>query len=97
MGLEPVAVGGGREALAWLRRERRPALILLDLNMPGMSGWEFRAAQENDDALARIPVVVLTARGDAATQGHKLRVAAAIEKPIELDQLHHVLSEHVAS
>jgi len=97
MGLEPVAVAGGREALAWLARGKRPALILLDLNMPGMSGWDFRAAQEHDDALARIPVVVLTARGDATAQGHRLRAAGAIEKPIELDQLRQTVMEHLAS
>jgi CheY-like chemotaxis protein len=59
----------GRGALELLRSGVRPRLILLDLMMPEMSGWEFREEQLRDEALREIPVVVMTAsRGfDAAT------------------------------
>ena len=57
----------GREALAYLRREgpsfvaaQRPDLILLDLNMPRMDGFEFLAAVKRDAGLRGIPVVVLS-------------------------------------
>src|SRR6476659_1318338 len=51
----------GQEALDWLAREPLPHLILLDLMMPRMSGWEFRRRQLADARLARVPVVVMTA------------------------------------
>ena len=60
-------VADGTEALAFLRREReyadapRPDLVLLDLNLPKMTGHELLAVMKNDPALRRIPVVVLTA------------------------------------
>lgn len=56
-GFTAVGAADGREALAVARR-LAPALIVLDLEMPGMSGWEFRCAQLRDPALAAIPVVV---------------------------------------
>jgi CheY-like chemotaxis protein len=51
----------GRGALELLRAGVRPRLILLDLMMPEMSGWEFRAEQLRDASLREIPVVVMTA------------------------------------
>jgi CheY-like chemotaxis protein len=55
------SVHNGREALETLSAGFRPELILLDLNMPVMSGWQFRARQLCDPELACIPTVVLTA------------------------------------
>jgi CheY-like chemotaxis protein len=52
----------GRAALDALEREPEPSLILLDLMMPVMDGFEFRAEQVRDPALAAIPVVVFTAK-----------------------------------
>jgi CheY-like chemotaxis protein len=60
-GYEVHEAAGGREALDALRGGLRPSLILLDLMMPEMSGWEFREAQRGDPELRSIPVVVLTA------------------------------------
>jgi CheY-like chemotaxis protein len=51
----------GRAALDVLRDGVRPRLILLDLMMPEMNGWEFRAEQLRDAALRSIPVIVMTA------------------------------------
>jgi len=48
-------------ALRMLREGCEPAVILLDLMMPGMSGWEFRGALMSDSTFARIPIVVMTA------------------------------------
>ena len=57
-----VSAASGREALRWLRSsEVMPALILLDLIMPGMNGWDFRAEQSQDETLASIPVIVVSA------------------------------------
>jgi CheY-like chemotaxis protein len=80
----------GREALACLQAAR-PDLILLDLMMPVMSGWEFRERQRQDAALAAIPVVVLTAAADPESAA-PLAAAAYLSKPVEpLDLLEAVL------
>jgi CheY-like chemotaxis protein len=77
----------GREALDRLRRQRRPSLILLDLTMPVMNGWQFRAEQRQDAALSGIPVVVLSAGDHLAEQMVPLEIADYIRKPIKLDHL----------
>jgi CheY-like chemotaxis protein len=53
----------GRDALEQLRGGLRPCVILLDLMMSGMDGWDFRHEQMKDDDLKDIPVVVITAAG----------------------------------
>jgi len=83
----------GREALEQLR-EATPDLILLDLMMPGMNGWEFRAAQLRDEALARIPVVVMTGAGNDAAKVEELKADAYVRKPVELDELLRVVGDH---
>ena len=85
----------GVEALAFLRREGeayaavpRPDLILLDLNMPRMNGREFLAEMKQDEALASIPVVVLTtseAERDVVAS-YKLGASGYITKPVDMEQ-----------
>ncbi|MFC4424747.1 response regulator [Deinococcus navajonensis] len=54
-------VGSGREAIALLRTEGfEPDVVLLDVNMPGMDGFETLQRLKSDDRLSRIPVVMLT-------------------------------------
>jgi CheY-like chemotaxis protein len=80
------AAENGSAALAALRTPgaRLPRVILLDLMMPVMDGWAFRAEQLRDPLLAEIPVVVLTADGSAAARSAVLEVAGALRKPVEL-------------
>jgi CheY-like chemotaxis protein len=56
-------VGNGREALDYLHRSPRPCVILLDLMMPVMDGWQFRREQKLDPTIADIPLIVITATG----------------------------------
>jgi CheY-like chemotaxis protein len=61
-----VGVPNGLEALEWLgSAERPPRLILLDLMMPVMDGWQFRKEQLENPLLASIPVAVLSSKGNA--------------------------------
>ena len=81
-GYEVLDAGDGAEALSKLRAFH-PSVVLLDLMMPGMNGWEFREAQQHDPDLSGIPVIVLSALGKAAG----IDAAGYIRKPFELDEL----------
>ncbi len=86
-GYEVVGAGHGQDALTHLRGGGRPALILLDLMMPVMNGWQFREAQVADATLAAIPVVVISADGAAAREAVHIGADAFLQKPIELEEL----------
>jgi two-component system response regulator MprA len=83
-----VGFADGTTALSEIRKsDRRPNLILLDLMMPRMNGWEFRRVQQEDSLLASVPVVLLTARTDVTYQGQQLCANDYLRKPIDIDQL----------
>ncbi len=87
-GYRVVWAADGREALARLKAARRPpSLILLDLMMPVMDGWEFRLAQQRDPELARIPVVVISADHALPQKISQLAVEGYLPKPFELATL----------
>ena len=87
-GYEVILADDGQSALDRLRaRKNGCRLILLDLMMPRMNGWEFRRRQLADPALASIPVMLLTGAGTAAKAIDELRVEMTIEKPFDLDAL----------
>jgi CheY-like chemotaxis protein len=87
-GYEVACAGDGREALRALEGRPVPAVILLDLAMPVMDGWAFRAAQRRDPAIAEIPTIVLSASlGERDASLESLAPAAALTKPFDLDRL----------
>jgi CheY-like chemotaxis protein len=89
-GYKVTAARNGHEALTLLRASGQrllPCLILLDLMMPVMDGWQFRAEQIRDPRLAAIPVVVMTAHGGALAKRLDLAAAAALTKPVTANQL----------
>jgi signal transduction histidine kinase len=72
----------GREALKRLQSESLPRIIVLDLRMPIMNGWEFRAIQKDDPKLGVIPVVAMSA--DASAQATTISAQAYLRKPLDV-------------
>ena len=62
-------------------------LIVLDLMMPTMDGWTFRDRQRESEALANIPVIVMSAARNLVGQTERLAPAAILPKPFDLDAL----------
>jgi len=80
-GYTVATAGDGADAMTYLRQGHRPRVILLDLMMPGVDGWDFRAEQKRDAALADIPVIAISAAGKLMDADHSLR------KPIKIEAL----------
>ena len=80
-GYEVMGASNGHEALEQLRKGDEPDLIMLDLMMPVMNGWEFREAQLKDPALARIPVLIVSGAGDVEGEARRLHAAGCVVKP----------------
>jgi CheY-like chemotaxis protein len=76
----------GLEALSQVR-EQVPQLILLDLMMPVMDGWEFMAALRANPKWEGIPIVIITAVYDVARTQRETGARAVITKPFDIDQL----------
>ncbi|HET9594926.1 MAG TPA: response regulator [Anaeromyxobacteraceae bacterium] len=84
-GYEVRTAPDGAQALA-LVAERMPALVLLDMRMPVMNGWEFaRAFRERHGRAA--PVVVVTAAEDARARAEEIEADGWLEKPFEIDDV----------
>jgi CheY-like chemotaxis protein len=88
----------GRRGLESLQ-ETRPCLVLLDLMMPVMTGWEFRDAQLSlpDSELAAVPVLLLTAVPDPQRAAEQLHAADVIPKPLNFDRLIEAVKRHCSS
>ena len=82
-GYRVACAGDGREALDFLRAGETPALILLDVMLPVLDGWQFRQQQRRDPDLAKVPVVVVSAL-DAADCPD---ADAYVRKPFDPQQL----------
>ena len=78
----------GKEALDALAEMPRPRLILLDLMMPVMSGYELLQALRANDDLSSIPVTVVSAVGEKLSAG-----TAVLRKPVDLETLLHAVDE----
>ena len=80
-GYTVAALDSGAAALDYLRGSPHPSLILLDLVMSGMDGWEFRHKQTQDPQLAGIPVISVSAVGKLVD------VDVSLRKPLDYDEL----------
>lgn len=81
-GHEVWSAAEGEEGLVRCRQVR-PDLVLLDLMMPGMNGWDFLKSLRRDEALGRTPVLVMSALGRVP----ELPVSGFLPKPFGLDAL----------
>src|SRR6185295_16292760 len=93
-GYSVACVGNGREALEFLHREPRPRVILLDLMMPIMDGWQFRREQKRDPAIADIPLIVITATGKRPVL---IDAEELVMKPLDLGRLFEAIERYTDS
>ena len=93
-GFDVVTAKDGAEGLE-LARQLRPALITLDVLMPGLDGWSVLQALKADPELAQIPVVMLTIL-DERNRGYALGAADYLTKPVDRDRLRALLARYCA-
>ena len=93
-GYRVVSVANGLAALSYLRQYAHPRLILPDLGMPVMTGWEFCTEQQQHKTLREIPVIVMSALPDLDRTAAALGVAGCINKPIDIDLLLDAVAQH---
>jgi CheY-like chemotaxis protein len=85
----------GQEALAVLHQNAElPSMILLDVAMPVMTGWEFLHAVRSDTRLGTIPIAVMTALGQFKDETVSSSVVAYIHKPLDLTMLEQMVQTY---
>src|SRR3954463_2951434 len=91
-GYQVACVSNGREALDYLKvTAPSPCVILLDLMMPVMDGWQFRREQKLDPAIADIPLVVITATGKRPVL---IDAEERVLKPLDLGRLFEAIERY---
>ena len=91
-GYRAVSASNGQEALVYLNSREPPCVILLDLMMPVMDGWEFRRRQQSDPRWSQIPVVVITAAGKYGASS--IAAEQILPKPLQLDRVLEALAQY---
>jgi CheY-like chemotaxis protein len=93
-GYQVAEAANGLEALNHLRRSTLPCIILLDLMMPVMNGWEFREQQRQDPQLSQVPVAILTGVRDSASRIAALGAVGYFQKPVDFGALLATVSQY---
>ena len=92
VGFTVIRATDGNDALGHLRNSSLPSLVLLDLLMPGMNGWQLCEVMHADPALARIPIVALTATASMDPESlHLADLVDWVAKPFDLEQVLEVI------
>jgi CheY-like chemotaxis protein len=87
-------VSNGEEAITHLQSAAQTDLIILDLMMPVMDAWEFRQAQQQDPAIGKIPVVLISATDEVSYEVEPLAASGFIRKPIDFNHLLATVEQH---
>ena len=90
-----VQVAADAIAAGYIILKAPPDLILTDVNMPHMNGFEFVAALKADRSLPNIPVIFLTSVEDGDARGKELGAVGYITKPVRADRLLSIVAQHV--
>jgi chemosensory pili system protein ChpA (sensor histidine kinase/response regulator) len=93
-GFDVVVAEGGPQGLEKLREDPEIRVVLLDLNMPDMDGWGFRAHQRADPRLKDVPTVIVTGEPLARVVQSELHATEYLLKPVGRDHLISVVSEY---
>lgn len=91
-GYEVLMAENGKVALEMLASGSRPSVILLDLMMPVLDGWQFLEARKADASLSALPVVLISGQADSATVATSYPRTNSVQKPVPLSQLLTILS-----
>ena len=95
-GFEPVAAGTGEQAIAEAQK-RTPDLILLDRNMPGMTGDEVLRELRSRDALSTVPILILSGEPIAPDEIQRMGATGAVMKPFDVPSLVETIRGHVSA
>ena len=90
-----VSTAGDAISAGYLVLKHPPDLILSDINMPHMDGFEFVAALKSDKTLPEIPVIFLTSMEDGDHRGKELGAVGYLTKPVRADRLLELVAQHV--
>jgi CheY-like chemotaxis protein len=86
-GFRVVGAANGQTGLDYLRGSERTCLVLLDLMVPVMNGWQFMAEKTSDPALAPIPVVIVSGHSSVPQQARVLKATDYLVKPVDIPKL----------
>lgn len=95
-GFEPVAAGSGEQAIEEARK-RTPDLILLDRNMPGMTGDEVLQALRSENALSSVPILIVSGEPLAPDEVKRLGATGHVLKPFDVPALVETIRGHVTA
>ncbi len=97
VGLAVVSVQSGEEAQARIRLQK-PDLVILDVILPGQSGFELCHSLKSNDDTKQIPVVICSSKGTEADQlwGSMLGANAYLAKPVDLQKLKHIIQQFIS-
>jgi CheY-like chemotaxis protein len=96
-GMEVRTAANGLDGLREMRLEPNPSAVLLDLHMPVMDGYQFRAEQLRDPALRAIPVILYSGHHDVGEAAARMGIEGYFQKPIDIRRILGLLGRYQAT